>query len=1104
MPVRSINLKIIVPRQEHGRDIRRALWTTHASVNEAVRYYEERLLLMRGRSYRNERDETIAADTVQESLLTLIREAQRANGLPEPLGADGEVTELVRELYESIVPSSVGKDGNAQQANAFISPLTDPLSTGFLSIFQKLGSIPEWCNPALQGHEVDVQRASDWIKSPAGHKRLSQTGAPPKWCKLYKNNDTSWVQSFVEDALRKLEEVKGTPRVICRLMELAVLPLYQPYFSPRIDGYEEVVSRWDRLAFRLAVGHLLSWESWCLLAEQEHKQRRQRIDRFKEQHITPSMTAAVKGLERYQKKRQENELAQPGSLAMTRNYVITPRQIRGWPDLREKWLKCKPKTFENLRRISANEQTRLKGRFGDPHLFLWLARPENHEVWNSPEFDVLSIYTRLNAMRMLLERSKDTALMTLPDPVVHPRFTQWEAEGGSNLKNYLLAKDDRGDLFVHLPLLSRADNGQLTEVSLPLQLAPSGQFRAPEITKEGKKVKVIYQSVLDEQYRAEVGAADLLFDRDFLSNRLLASVEAGDIGPVYLKLSLDIEQHLPEGWSTKRPPAVNHFLSASGSSKYTKDVSPGLRVLSVDLGVRSFAACSVFSLNPSPKGRGMAFDLENLREAAMHERSFIVELPGEDVGSKGLAWQSRQTAEVRHMRRVMSRYRKLYGLVGHTPEQREILLMNVADQHVMDDLHPFEVEIITDLQSSCNSPQPVWDNLLKTSLQKFRHSFGLMVKAWRQKNKRKGQAKYMGKTSWAIQHLTDTRRILFSWGHLGHSSGDIRRADRELRGTYAANLLRHLDSVKDDRLKSGADLLVQSARGYLRDDNGKWIHTYEPCQVILFEDLSRYRMRTDRPRRENSQLMKWAHRSIINEVKMQGELYGIHICDTAAAFSSRYHAKSGTPGIRCHAVTKDDLADQFFMDLLLQDNPGYSADNLREGHLVPFHGGEIFACCNGKTGTTQINADINAAQNLQRRFWTRHGDVFRIPCRRIWVDGRDLWLPRSFGKRLHGALGEYGCLVQTGHESGSAQWQPMTAKRWKTLTSAGEATEPDEEQDDVLSELNSLEEETLELSSEYETFFRDPSGITLPAEFWYPAKQFWGMVKAKVGSRLRP
>ncbi len=46
MATRTIRLKLVVPR---GADPerRQALWASHAAINEAARYYEQQLLLMR-------------------------------------------------------------------------------------------------------------------------------------------------------------------------------------------------------------------------------------------------------------------------------------------------------------------------------------------------------------------------------------------------------------------------------------------------------------------------------------------------------------------------------------------------------------------------------------------------------------------------------------------------------------------------------------------------------------------------------------------------------------------------------------------------------------------------------------------------------------------------------------------------------------------------------------------------------------------------------------------------------------------------------------------------------------------------------------------------
>ncbi|KAB2892242.1 MAG: hypothetical protein F9K32_00610 [Desulfobulbaceae bacterium] len=1097
MPVRSINLKIVISRNTQGEKSRQSIWTTHAAVNDAVRYYEEQLLIMRGLGYHISDKDVVSKESIQQERLSRIRRAQLENGLPEPLGTDAELNSLVRKFYEFIVPSSVKEDGNAQQANGFLSPLTDPISIGYLSIFEKLGTIPDWVGQLKAGDPQAVENAKKWSATSAGIKRLSETGAPPKWKKLFLTGDPSWPQSFSEDIDKKIKEIEGAPKVICQLMEMGVLPLFPAYFADKLEGSDGSLSRWDRLAFRLAVGHMLSWESWCIKSAEDHFERKRRVESFSEKHTTPSLIICFETLEKYQKERQEKELGQNRSLPMQRPFRITRRQIRGWEDLRDKWLKNTTRTYDSLKSIASKEQTKKGGRFGDPHLFLWLAKPENHAVWDADE-DALSIFAKMNAMRGLLERSRETAYMTLPDPIEHPRSIQWEAEGGSNFKNYVITHSPVEGLHVQLPLLCKSESGKLIDQTFEFPLAPSDQFKVAQISKTKSEVTITHQSVLDEEYRSKVGAADLLMDWPYLKNRRFESVEHGDIGPVFLKLSLDIERILPDGWTPKRPQAISHFSSASGNSKHKLSVVSGLRVLSVDLGIRSFGACSVFELSEHKPTSGMSFEIEGLNLWANHERSFMLNLPDEDVGNKGRQLQKTKDAELRAMRRVLGRYRKIYALAGIDPEDRkDILELLCQDQ----DIFEFERTIYKGLVTSTSVSQPLWEGKIKESLKALRNAFGRKVREWRRANRLNSNLKYAGKTMWAIQHLEDTRRFLHSWSHLGRFSGEIRRADRVKRGVFATRLLQHLDSVKRDRLKTGADLLVQSARGFLRDNQGNWKKSYAPCQVILFEDLSRYLMQTDRPRRENSQLMKWSHRSIPLEVAMQGELYGIHVCDTSAAFSSRYHARLATPGIRCHALRKEDLSNQFLIESLQKENPDIDFGICKAGDLIPRGGGEIFVSCDGNGGISRIHADINAAQNLQRRFWLRHGEAIRIPARKITLKGDEIWVPRSIGKRLQGAMSGCGYLIPTGHESGSCRWERITASKWESISRSSVAQK--EEVNEDLLDIALLEEEALELSNEYTTFFRDPSGITLPSDLWFPMKTFWGMTRAKIKSAIK-
>ena len=143
MPTRSIKVKLFLPRGEAGQSLRQSLWATHAAINAATRFYEQQLLLMRSESYVTG-DEEVEEAAVNDGVRQLVREARARNG-----GAgdtmDDEAVTLLRKLYERIVPSSIGEDGTAQASNAFIGPLTDPWSLGFLGVYDKLERpVPNW------------------------------------------------------------------------------------------------------------------------------------------------------------------------------------------------------------------------------------------------------------------------------------------------------------------------------------------------------------------------------------------------------------------------------------------------------------------------------------------------------------------------------------------------------------------------------------------------------------------------------------------------------------------------------------------------------------------------------------------------------------------------------------------------------------------------------------------------------------------------------------------------------------------------------------------------------------------------------------------------
>jgi hypothetical protein len=189
-----------------------------------------------------------------------------------------------------------------------------------------------------------------------------------------------------------------------------------------------------------------------------------------------------------------------------------------------------------------------------------------------------------------------------------------------------------------LPLLKPLGEDRYEDTTFDLALAPATPFQNVEFWRAGKQQRIRYQGSTDEVLTARVGSADRLLNWDNLRGRAQGRVEAGDIGPAYLKLALDLDHLLPADHDEQHARSACHFLSARrATSKQAGDVRPGLRVLSIDLGVRSFATCSVVELKDTRPENGLAFTLDDLGHWAVQERSFTLELLGEARAGRGSA-----------------------------------------------------------------------------------------------------------------------------------------------------------------------------------------------------------------------------------------------------------------------------------------------------------------------------------------------------------------------------------------------------------------------------------------------------------------------------------
>ena len=136
------------------------------------------------------------------------------------------------------------------------------------------------------------------------------------------------------------------------------------------------------------------------------------------------------------------------------------------------------------------------------------------------------------------------------------------------------------------------------------------------------------------------------------------------------------------------------------------------------------------------------------------------------------------------------------------------------------------------------------------------------------------------------------------------------------------DVLMRLDELKEQRVNQTANLILTQALGLRHrphrqedrqrraenDIHGEYaqIPGLQPAAFVVIENLSRYRFSQDRSRRENSRLMKWAHRAIRDKLKLLCEIYGIPLVEVNAAYSSKFSAE-GIPGFRAEELTYQRL-----------------------------------------------------------------------------------------------------------------------------------------------------------------------------------------------------
>lgn len=261
-----------------------------------------------------------------------------------------------------------------------------------------------------------------------------------------------------------------------------------------------------------------------------------------------------------------------------------------------------------------------------------------------------------------------------------------------------------------------------------------------------------------------------------------------------------------------------------------------------------------------------------------------------------------------------------------------------------------------------------------------------------------------------IEQLEELRRRAQALNRaLMHKAGKKPKFGRSTKGAESPDpcpeILEKLDHLKEQRVNQiahnilalalGVRLKVPSKDKDLRkqkDIHGEYEKFREPVDFIVLEDLSRYLSSQGRSRHENSRLMKWCHRAILDKLKELAEPYGIPILETNAAYSSRFSSKSGGVGFRgvelnpshkekwpwkrALETASDPLALQKLQatkrrEVINIQQLFHKLDQLNQGRkgskprtlFAPLPGGPLFFTSKGEV----MQADVNAAANLVLR-----------------------------------------------------------------------------------------------------------------------------------------
>lgn len=926
MPIRTIKLKIYLDKQKPENI--KALWTTHKMLNDYAAKLTRTFLLCRGMDYYTE-SELIKKEAINKEALEMARAVQKKN-IGQTSGKDKEILNLLRKFYKTLIPSAATdeagfqKQGDAQTTTGFLGVL---MSASTRAMQEEYPEYPEWAKKDIKKFMEEEKAILDEIRKDAGKwfqsdaiQKFIKKQKKPGWVTLRETNDPKWMLSckrYFESIKEKAEAIK----TVKEMRNFGLLPLIAPEFSIRLS--KKTLTAWEKTALRAIAAQMLSWETWNRRQKDEYEQLEKEKNRLAEKI---EKLPEYNQLEKYDKERHE-QLKTISEITDENPYALKKREIRS---LRQ-FIENEPDKMGYIERkgLIDNMQSENRKGFGDPEFYNWLIKDENIDIIKK-EIDgrnIIEIFTDKNLVEIRLRNSISMAKMCLPDAIKHPKWIMYGYWGDANLKNYRLSniKDNRR-LLLDIPLVNE-ENGVLEEKRYEFGIEISKQFYRAKINNA---TEVNYFSN-KRQNDADLRSMEIIFSREEMETRNI-------FADAFIKLALDVKIKMPE--LLRKIPI--------GPLSEADKFPAGTRIMGIHPETKIFAMSSIFEIEREKPEKGTYFKLENGNYLAMKEISSI-KLKGETPSSRNRLARREYFKEGFEISRKINLLKQIAKLKNiEEPKKRE------------ENIKKLDKQINTEtLKKSATSSMEKWQDTVTDEFRWHEHMVSIEFEGFRRRQIENHKSKKIysqGASLWNIKMLEDMKNLLRSWTWNNKTTEQLRPEK------FCKKLLAHIKNVKNYRIKTGSSMIVQKAAG--KNARNK------PCHLIVIEDPSTS-FSTGKSKASNRNSMAMCWKSVITQIEMQAELYGIKTYKAYPSYCSMFSI-GGIPGAAVETVTGKDLNSAE----IKKAEKEYGT-KLKENMTIPASYGKRFMYKNeGRASETTIAAI--AAVNIVKKLFRIEDNQYKI------------------------------------------------------------------------------------------------------------------------------